>query len=94
MKIGIVGIGKMGAAIATRLAGLGHEVIAWNRTAAKAQALAPSGVETAATPRELATQAEIIISILTDASALPLVLMAKLKPLSKLRSPGSVPPIT
>ena len=70
MKIGIVGIGKMGAAIATRLAGLGHEVIAWNRTAAKAQALAPSGVDTAATPRELATQAEIIISILTDARAL------------------------
>lgn len=70
LKIGIVGIGKMGAAIATRLAGLGHDVIAWNRTAAKAQALAPAGVKTAATPRELATRAEFIISILTDAKAL------------------------
>ena len=39
MKIGIAGIGKMGAAIAARLAGLGHAVTEWNRTAATAQAL-------------------------------------------------------
>ena len=29
----------MGAAIATRLAGLGHEMMVWNRTADKARAL-------------------------------------------------------
>jgi 3-hydroxyisobutyrate dehydrogenase len=70
LKIGIAGIGKMGAAIATRLVGLGHEVTAWNRTPAKALALAQSGVRIAATPRELATHAEVIISILTNADAI------------------------
>ena len=70
MKIGIVGIGKMGSAIATRLAGLGHEVHVWNRTPDKARALAAAGARVAATPGELAGQAEIILSILTDAAAI------------------------
>lgn len=70
MKIGIAGIGKMGAAIATRLAGLGHAVTVWNRTAAKAQALTAIGAKVAATPRELAQGAEVIISILTNAAAI------------------------
>ena len=70
LKIGIVGIGKMGSAIATRLAGLGHEVHAWNRTAEKARALAAAGVIVAATPRELAGNVDTIISILTNATAI------------------------
>ena len=70
MKIGIAGTGKMGAAIATRLAGLGHEVHVWNRTAEKARALTATGATVAATPRELSTRVEIIISILTNAAAI------------------------
>ena len=70
LKIGIVGIGKMGSAIATRLAGVGHEVHAWNRTAEKARALAAAGVIVAATPRELAGNVDTIISILTNATAI------------------------
>ena len=70
MKIGIAGMGRMGAAIATRLIGLGHEVGVWNRTAAKAQALAAAGASLAATPAELAARSEVIISILTNAQAI------------------------
>jgi 3-hydroxyisobutyrate dehydrogenase len=70
LRIGIAGMGKMGAALAKRLAGLGHEVTVWNRTAAKAQALAQTGAKVAATPRELAGGAEIVISILTNAEAI------------------------
>jgi 3-hydroxyisobutyrate dehydrogenase len=70
LKIGIVGMGKMGSALAARLAGLNHEVTVWNRTAAKAQAAAPAGAKIAATPRELASGAEIVISILTNADAI------------------------
>ena len=70
MKIGIAGTGKMGAAIATRFAGLGHEVHVWNRTAEKAQALAAAGAKVAATPRELASRVEIVVSILTNAAAI------------------------
>ena len=68
MKIGVVGIGKMGGAIATRLLGLGHEVVVWNRSAEKAKAV--SGAKVAATPRELAGDVETIISILTNAAAI------------------------
>lgn len=70
MKIGIVGTGKMGSAIAARLIGHNHEVTVWNRTAAKAQSLASSGTKVAATPRELASSVEIVISILTNAQAI------------------------
>jgi 3-hydroxyisobutyrate dehydrogenase len=66
MKIGIAGIGKMGAGIASRLAGLGHEMMVWNRTPDKAKA---TGLKVAPTPADLAAGAEAVISILTDAPA-------------------------
>lgn len=69
MNIGIVGIGRMGAAMATRLLGLGHQVTVWNRSPAKAQALAASGATVAATPRALAEGCDVILSILADAPA-------------------------
>jgi 3-hydroxyisobutyrate dehydrogenase len=69
MKIGILGIGRMGAAIATRLLGLGHEVFVWNRSAGKAQALASAGATVAPTPRALAEACDAILSIVADAKA-------------------------
>ena len=70
MRIGIAGTGKMGSAIAARLASLGERVTVWNRTQAKAQALLDSGLGWAATPRELAEKADLIITLLTDETAL------------------------
>jgi len=60
----------MGAAIAARLASLGHEMMVWNRTADKARTL---GFRTAESPAGLADFAEAIISILTDAAAIDAV---------------------
>jgi 3-hydroxyisobutyrate dehydrogenase len=71
MKVGIAGIGKMGAAIAARLIEVGHEVTVWNRTPDKARGIA--GARVAATPAELAQSVETIITILTDAAALDAV---------------------
>jgi len=70
LKVGVVGIGRMGAAIAGRLLGLGHEVTVWNRSADKARALAAAGAKVASTPAELAGEAECIISILSNAEAI------------------------
>jgi 3-hydroxyisobutyrate dehydrogenase len=70
MRIGICGTGRMGAAIATRLLGLGHEVAVWNRTAAKTASLTAAGAQAAATPAALAARSEVIITILTDAAAI------------------------
>jgi len=60
----------MGAAIAQRLLGVGHEVGVWNRTAEKTRPLAAAGAKVAATPAQLAAACETIITILTDAAAI------------------------
>jgi 3-hydroxyisobutyrate dehydrogenase len=70
LKIGIAGTGRMGAAVASRLLSVGHDVTVWNRTRAKTEALALAGASVAATPADLATRAEIIITFLTDAAAI------------------------
>lgn len=69
MKIGIAGTGRMGAAIAARMLGLGHEVAVWNRTADKARALEAIGARTAASPAALAGYSDMVISILSNAEA-------------------------
>src|SRR6266704_236875 len=60
----------MGAAIAARLLDRGHAVIVWNRTADKTRALAAAGAAVAATPKELSTAVDCIITMLTDAAAI------------------------
>jgi 3-hydroxyisobutyrate dehydrogenase len=70
LKIGIAGTGRMGAAVADRLLSVGHDVTVWNRTRGKTEALAQAGGSVVATPAELATRAEIIITFLTDAAAI------------------------
>jgi len=56
----------MGAAIAARLASVGHELMVWNRTPDKARA---TGLKVAETPAALAAASETVISILADAAA-------------------------
>src|SRR6266513_776883 len=60
----------MGAAIGERLIGFGHELAVWNRTADKTKALAAVGAKVAATPSQLASSSEAIVTILTDAAAI------------------------
>jgi 3-hydroxyisobutyrate dehydrogenase-like beta-hydroxyacid dehydrogenase len=67
MRVAIIGTGKMGGAMARRLTSQGHELTLWNRTREKAQALGAGKV--AATPAEAAREADIVISMLTDADA-------------------------
>jgi len=73
MRIGVAGIGKMGAAIAQHLIEVGHQVTVWNRSAGKLKPLTDAGAVVAATPAELAQRCEAIITILTDAAAIDAV---------------------
>ncbi|MGI9508895.1 MAG: NAD(P)-dependent oxidoreductase [Geminicoccaceae bacterium] len=73
MKIGIAGVGRMGAAIAERLIEEGHEVLAWNRSAGKIEPLAAMGAVASSSPKTLAGSAEAIITILTDVDAIEAV---------------------
>ena len=76
MEIGIAGMGKMGSAIAARLAGAGHEIMVWNRSADKARA---TGFKVADSPSSLVQGSEAIISILADAAAVESVFAAMLQ---------------
>jgi 3-hydroxyisobutyrate dehydrogenase len=70
MRIGIAGLGKMGAAMAARLHEVGEEVVVWNRSRVRAQA---SGLPIADTPRALAERSDIVLSSLFDAAAVQAV---------------------
>jgi 3-hydroxyisobutyrate dehydrogenase-like beta-hydroxyacid dehydrogenase len=67
MRVAILGTGKMGGAMARRLKAAGHDLMLWNRTRERAEALGAGKV--AATPAEAAENAEVVLSILTDADA-------------------------
>jgi 3-hydroxyisobutyrate dehydrogenase len=70
MRIGVAGLGKMGAAIAQRLTDLGHQVTVWNRSAAKATPVVEAGATLATSPADLATKSEVILTIVTNAEAI------------------------
>src|SRR5437762_2416818 len=58
MKIGLVGLGRMGRAIQARLADRGVEVIGWDRDAVAMKAAADNGMAVAAHPRAVADGAD------------------------------------
>jgi len=67
--LGFCGAGLMGAAMIQRLLAAGHEVRVWNRSPAKAQALAADGARAVATPAEAAAGAQAVFLCLTDQGA-------------------------
>ena len=73
MRVGVAGLGRMGTAIAERLKEVGHDLVVWNRSPEKTKPLADAGAEVAKSPAELATRAEAIVTILTDAAAIDTV---------------------
>lgn len=73
MKIGVAGLGAMGAAIAARLMEVGNDVSVWNRSPDKARSLADAGATVAATPAALAVGCDAVISMLTDGAAIDAV---------------------
>ncbi|MGR3501351.1 NAD(P)-dependent oxidoreductase [Pseudaestuariivita sp.] len=65
-KIAFLGTGLMGAHMAVNLVRAGHDVTAWNRTAAKAAPVADAGGKVAESALDAVRGAEIIVSILSD----------------------------
>jgi 6-phosphogluconate dehydrogenase len=56
MKIGFIGLGKMGFNMVQRLLNDGHEIVAWNRTAATVAEIAAKGAIGASSVRDLTEQ--------------------------------------
>ena len=69
MKIGFLGIGKMGAPMARHLIAAGHELSVWNRTEGKTEPLLREGAIAAATPAEAELGADAVVTMLFDDAA-------------------------
>ena len=66
MRVGFVGLGTMGGAMAANAARAGFEVTAWNRTPGRAAELGDLGVSIAASPSAVAAASEVVITIVSD----------------------------
>ncbi|MFI0976638.1 NAD(P)-dependent oxidoreductase [Streptomyces sp. NPDC021093] len=64
--VAVLGTGTIGAPVARNLARAGFTVRAWNRTRAKAEALAADGVRVADTPADAVDGAGVVLTVLTD----------------------------
>ena len=70
MKVGVCGMGRMGASIAERLIAVGHEVGVWNRDTTKTKPLVDAGAKAFASPAALAEGCDVtIVMLLNDAVA-------------------------
>lgn len=74
MRIGFVGLGNMGAAIAANLLRAGYDVAVWNRSADKAQPLIDAGAALTETPKDAASDRDIVFTMLADDAALDAVI--------------------
>lgn len=64
--VGFIGLGIMGRPMALNLLRAGYPLVVHNRTRAKEKELVEAGAKSAATPHEIAEQAEIVITMLPD----------------------------
>ena len=68
--IAYLGLGGMGAAMATRLLDAGYPLIVWNRSPDKAAALVAQGARLAANPADAVGEADFVFSMVSDDKAL------------------------
>jgi 3-hydroxyisobutyrate dehydrogenase-like beta-hydroxyacid dehydrogenase len=69
MKVGFIGLGRMGQAMARRLVDGGHDVGAYNRTAEKTKSLTDLGAKAMASIKEAANYAGAVFTMLADDAA-------------------------
>ncbi|MDQ1408750.1 MAG: hypothetical protein QOJ41_485 [Acidobacteriaceae bacterium] len=73
-KLGLIGLGLMGKPMGMNLLKAGFPLTVWNRTASRADELVAAGARLAPSPRELAANSELVLSIVSDPAALEEVL--------------------
>jgi len=66
VRVGFVGLGTMGGAMAANAARAGHTVAAWNRTPGRAAELADLGVMLVENPAAAARASDVVITIVSD----------------------------
>ena len=69
MKLGFIGLGHLGTPIAENLLEKKHSLYVYNRTASKAQSLIDKGATLCKSVKELATECDIVFTIVSDDAA-------------------------
>ncbi|WP_046468242.1 NAD(P)-dependent oxidoreductase [Allosalinactinospora lopnorensis] len=69
MRIGFLGLGRMGALMARRLADHGYDLAVWNRTASRTEDFLEAGAKIGGTPVETAAGRDLVITMLADPTA-------------------------
>lgn len=70
MKVGFIGLGRMGEGIAGRILGAGFDLSVWNRSRARAEPLLVRGARVRESAREVAAEADVLFSCLTGDEAI------------------------
>jgi 3-hydroxyisobutyrate dehydrogenase-like beta-hydroxyacid dehydrogenase len=74
-KVGVIGLGKMGSALAEALLAAGYKITVWNRTPEKAEEAVRAGAELASSVVEAVRSSDVLVACLTDHAAIKTVLM-------------------
>jgi 3-hydroxyisobutyrate dehydrogenase-like beta-hydroxyacid dehydrogenase len=86
MKVGFIGLGNMGSAIARNLIQAGHTLTVYNRTRSRAEPFAKLGARIAETPGEAASAVDVLITMLADDAAVDAVIFEPGNVIETLRS--------
>ena len=73
MRVGVIGLGIMGAPMARNLLRAGHEVVVRSRTAARVEPLVAAGARAAASPAAVAAAVDAVVTSLPDGPDVELV---------------------
>ncbi len=68
-KIGLIGLGLMGRPMGHNWLRAGYPLTVWNRTQSRAEDLVRAGATLAGSPREVAAQSEVVVTIVSDPPA-------------------------
>lgn len=88
-KVGFIGLGLMGLPMARNLMKVGYQLTVHNRSPEKEEVLAAEGASVARSPREVAEQSDVIITMLPDSPDVELVVAGPSGVLEGIR-PGAL----
>jgi len=79
MDIAVLGVGRMGSALAVRLLDGGHRVTVWNRSKGKAADVVSAGAREAASVKDAVRDADVVITMLANDEAVRAVALGELR---------------
>ncbi len=74
LRVGLIGLGLMGRPMGRNILKAGFPLTVWNRTPSRASELVAAGATLAKSPREVAGNSDLLITIVSDPPALEEVL--------------------